>query len=243
MNSLSTDNRKSAPGIPEELSEANSANGDNRVIQKKPTNGIQENGSNLQKISRKLSEHRITVSRMFTVIAIVIMVFFHEPWQCSSLTYLVLKLLSLLLVIICVTGRIWSAVYIGGRKTKHLICGGPYSIVRHPLYMFSFIGSAGIGISSMNTYLIAAIAVFLLLYYPNVMYHEERKMMHLHGDEYAGYRSRVPALIPKFSLYCSQDEIIIKPSKFSRDLIHSMYFLLIYMLFEIINYVHLHTAP
>lgn len=242
MNSPTADNGKSAHGTPEEMKEERTADGDNGMQQKNSTIGIQENGSNIQKVSRKLSEHRITVSRLFTVIAIVIMVFFHEPWQCSSFTYLVLKLIGFLLVIVCVTGRIWSSVYIGGRKTRHLICGGPYSIVRHPLYMFSFIGSAGIGISSMNTYLIAAIGVFLLLYYPNVMYHEERKMLHLHGDEYISYRSRVPALVPKISLYDSPDEIIIKPSKFSRDLIHSMYFLLIYMVFEIINYIHLHTV-
>jgi protein-S-isoprenylcysteine O-methyltransferase Ste14 len=202
-------------------------------------NRVSGNEGSFQKFARTLSEHRTTISRLFVVIAIVFMVFFHEPWRCSTIVHLSLKSTGFLLVTICVTGRIWSSTYIGGRKTKHLVCSGPYSIVRHPLYMFSFIGSGGIGISSMNTYMIVALGAFLLFYYPGVIYYEESKMVSIHGEEYLRYRSRVHALIPKPSLYHSPDEIVIKPAKFHRDLIHSMYFMLIYILFEIINYGHM----
>ena len=196
------------------------------------------NGTNRRRLPRFLCDHRITITRLSAIILVTILLFKHHPWQCSLPVQIGIKVLGFLMVNICVAGRIWSATYIGGRKTKTIVEEGPYSIVRHPLYMFSFIGGIGIGLSSMNTYLLVAIGLFLLLYYPGVLYHEERKMLNIHGDQYRLFRSRVPALIPKLSLLNNPDEMSIKPAKFQRDLIHAMYFLWIYMLFEIINYWH-----
>lgn len=192
-----------------------------------------------QQISSWLCDHRILISRLFSIIFVTILIFGYRPWTCSIYLQIAIKVIGFFLVTICVSGRIWSATYIGGRKTRNLVSDGPYSMVRHPLYMFSFIGAIGIGLSSMNTYLLVAIGVFLLLYYPGVIYHEQRKMESVHGEEYMQYRSRVPALIPTFRNFTTPDELTIKPAKFLRDLIHAMYFFMIYLLFEAISYWHL----
>ena len=185
-----------------------------------------------------LSAHRITITRFFAAIFVIILVMHYHPWQCSMIAYISLKLVGFLLLMVCVAGRIWSATYIGGRKTKHLVAEGPYSIVRHPLYVFSLLGGIGIGVSSMNTYLLVTIGLYFGCYYPSVMYYEEQKMLCAHGENYKDYRSRVPAFIPKFSLFQNPDELVIKPKKFQRDLIHAMYFLAIYLLFETVLYIH-----
>lgn len=49
------------------------------------------------------------------------------------------------LIAICILGRCWCTLYIGGRKGETLVSVGPYSLCRNPLYFFSFVGAAGVG--------------------------------------------------------------------------------------------------
>src|SRR3979409_629170 len=49
------------------------------------------------------------------------------------------------LIVVCILGRTWCSLYIGGRKTSRLVTAGPYSVSRNPLYVFSVIGAVGIG--------------------------------------------------------------------------------------------------
>src|SRR5882762_3924792 len=46
-----------------------------------------------------------------------------------------------LLIVVCILGRTWCSLYIGGRKTRRLVMAGPYSVSRNPLYVFSVIGA------------------------------------------------------------------------------------------------------
>src|SRR5690349_15131041 len=48
---------------------------------------------------------------------------------------------GMILIFICVCGRTWCSLYIGGRKISELVAVGPYSISRNPLYVFSIIGA------------------------------------------------------------------------------------------------------
>jgi protein-S-isoprenylcysteine O-methyltransferase Ste14 len=53
--------------------------------------------------------------------------------------------IGLALILICIAGRCWCTLYIGGRKGAELVDIGPYSLCRNPLYFFSFLGAAGVG--------------------------------------------------------------------------------------------------
>ena len=55
--------------------------------------------------------------------------------------------LGLLLIAVCIVGRTWCTLYIGGHKKRQLRTHGPYSVVRNPLYVFTIIGTAGIGVN------------------------------------------------------------------------------------------------
>ena len=41
------------------------------------------------------------------------------------------------MILICILGRTWATLYIGGQKQRELVTKGPYSVVRNPLYLFT----------------------------------------------------------------------------------------------------------
>ncbi|MGU9537294.1 methyltransferase family protein, partial [Proteus mirabilis] len=53
--------------------------------------------------------------------------------------------LGMVAIMVCVLGRAWCALYIGGRKKQEIVTSGPYSLCRNPLYVFSVIGAFGVG--------------------------------------------------------------------------------------------------
>ena len=53
--------------------------------------------------------------------------------------------IGIVLIVICILGRTWSSLYIGGRKIDEFVQTGPYSIMRNPLYFFSCVGAVGVG--------------------------------------------------------------------------------------------------
>ena len=76
-----------------------------------------------------------------------------------------LEAFGLALIAICIVGRAWCSLYIGGRKKDEIVNRGPYSVSRNPLYVFSFIGAFGVGaqtgsISLAVLFLALTVAVF-----------------------------------------------------------------------------------
>lgn len=72
---------------------------------------------------------------------------------------------GLAMIVICVVGRAWCSLYIGGRKKAEIVTGGPYSLCRNPLYLFSFIGAFGMGAQTGSIviavlFVVIAFAVF-----------------------------------------------------------------------------------
>src|SRR3979411_18037 len=49
------------------------------------------------------------------------------------------------LIVVCILGRTWCSLYIGGRKTSRLVTAGPYSVSRKPPHGFSGIRAGGGG--------------------------------------------------------------------------------------------------
>jgi protein-S-isoprenylcysteine O-methyltransferase Ste14 len=91
-------------------------------------------------------------------------------------------------------GRNWSGT-VTLKENHELIRGGPYRIVRHPIYTglsFAFLGTA-IGFGELRGFLGLILLVAGWKYKANV---EERFMTNQFGDQYRRYRSEVKGLIP-----------------------------------------------
>lgn len=91
-------------------------------------------------------------------------------------------------------GRNWSGT-VSIKKDHELVCTGPYSVVRHPIYtgvLFALLGTA-IVFGQIRGLLAVAVAA-LVLYLKSRR--EELFMTELFGAEYARYKHKVKRLIP-----------------------------------------------
>jgi steroid 5-alpha reductase family enzyme len=71
--------------------------------------------------------------------------------------------------------------------------GGPYALVRHPLYLFGLILLWASPVLTVNSLLLnlGATAYLVIGIYP-----EERKLLAVYGEDYRVYRQQVPPLLP-----------------------------------------------
>lgn len=143
--------------------------------------------------------------------------------------------LGYVLIVLATMGRIWCAVYIGGRKDDELCTDGPYSLARNPLYLFSLIGAAGIFLAAQKLVLLLALLPFSV-YYHFVIVGEEARLMEKFGSDYAGYRRRVSRILPRFGDYASRERFEVYPRVVFRSMLDASLFLWAFLVLEFLEY-------
>jgi protein-S-isoprenylcysteine O-methyltransferase Ste14 len=91
-------------------------------------------------------------------------------------------------------GRNWSSE-VTVKQEHELIRGGPYALVRHPIYTGLLVALIGATLTVGRWRAIVGLA-FMLAALVRKLAIEERFMAEQFGDAYARYRAEVPALIP-----------------------------------------------
>jgi protein-S-isoprenylcysteine O-methyltransferase Ste14 len=185
-----------------------------------------------------IAKSRIIASRIFGLGILLLLLFTDHSFAQRTIIDISFELSGLFLLSICSMGRLWALMYISGNKRHELVTEGPYSIVRHPLYLFNLIGAFGIGLASENLLVLGLIIVFYLLYYPFTILAEERKMTNKFGDAYREYMKKTPRFIPKFSLYKEPELYEVKAASFVRNFADGMWFIWIFMLMHFIEMLH-----
>jgi protein-S-isoprenylcysteine O-methyltransferase Ste14 len=91
-------------------------------------------------------------------------------------------------------GRNWSG-WVTVKKGHQLIRGGPYAVVRHPIYSGILLGFLGFAIAVGQVRGLVAVVCATLSFRVKSL-QEERFMEEEFGDDYREYRKHVKALIP-----------------------------------------------
>jgi protein-S-isoprenylcysteine O-methyltransferase Ste14 len=182
-----------------------------------------------------IANSRVIVTRIFGVAILLLLLFTGHSFAQGTIIDTSFELSGLFLLSICSVGRLWALMYISGNKRLELITEGPYSMVRHPLYVFSLIGAVGIGLGSENLLVLGLIIAFYLLFYPFTILAEERKLTNKFGDAYLEYIKKTPRFIPKFSLYKEPELYEVKATSFVRNFVNGMWFIWIFMLMDLIE--------
>lgn len=142
---------------------------------------------------------------------------------------------GVILILLGIGGRLWSILYIGGRKSSEIVTTGPYSITRNPLYLFSSVAAGGAG-AQMGSYVaLAGFALLCVAAFHVVILREERYLIALRGDRYVAYLKRVPRFFPNPALYTDQDEVTFRPRILRQTLVDGLIFFLSIPIFELIE--------
>ena len=182
-----------------------------------------------------IAKSRVIASRIFGAGILLLLLFTGHSFSQQGVIDVLLEVCGLFLLSICSLGRLWALMYISGNKRRELVTSGPYSMVRHPLYVSSLIGALGIGLGSENLLVLGLIILFYLFYYPFTILAEERKLTKHFGEAYLEYMRRTPRFLPKFSLYREPESCEVKTAGFVRNFADGMWFIWIFMLMHAIE--------
>ncbi len=184
-----------------------------------------------------LLKHRIRDTRLVAVVAVALL-FVSEPlWRENTLVHEPIEYLGYALVIACVIGRIWCSTFIGGYKNERVIDTGPFSMVRNPLYAFSFLGVLGIGLMSVRLSIAAILVAAFAAYYYRVVRREEIFLRETFGTAFDAYCQRVPRWLPRLSNYHADKEITTRPQFVLRTIRDSLWFFAALPAIELIEYI------
>jgi protein-S-isoprenylcysteine O-methyltransferase Ste14 len=93
-----------------------------------------------------------------------------------------------------------------GRNTRHqkarsLNTTGPYSLVRHPLYVANIVIVVALALFTHTWLAPPVVAVVAIGYYACIARHEDAYLRGRFGEEFVGWAARVSAWVPRFSAY------------------------------------------
>jgi len=189
-------------------------------------------------------KHRIFSTRLFAVGFVLIILFTTDSWGENDPIDLITEWTGYIFLITATLGRLWCSIYIGGYKNDRVISEGPYSIVRHPLYLLSFLGGLGLALAAENLLLVGFVIILFLTYYPSVALQEEKDMEAKFGQDYIDYKKKTPRWLPRFSNYYEPEQYLVKTKYIRKAMFDSMWFIWLFMLLRIVEVLQeLHFLP
>lgn len=173
---------------------------------------------------------------LIAIIAVVVL-FVRSYWIEHGAVHEAIEDGGLFLILVCVLGRAWATLYIGGRKIDELVREGPYSIVRNPLYLFSFIGVFGIGAGAGSITMGLILFAVSYVVFRWVVAHEETFLVQKYGQAYACYMREVPRFIPDFHLWRDVPTLTVTPSLVVRAALETSLFFVAFPGFEAVEWL------
>lgn len=164
-----------------------------------------------KRLSRLQKTRKIWL-RAAIVPAAIGLAFIRSAWPAGSLVHEGLTMTGVILVAICILGRAWCILYIGGRKANELVALGPYSVSRNPLYLFSFAGSLGVGLQSGSVVVGLAFLCVAFVVFDRVVRREEEILARTFGTAFEAYKARVPRFGPRLATWQDAEQVSVAPT-------------------------------
>ena len=179
---------------------------------------------------------RIAALRLSFLLLLPFMLFSRSAW--TGAVFDILEVAGIMAIIAGVLGRFWAILYIGGQKNRRVMDEGPYSICRHPLYLFSTIGVVGFGLMLGSVVLTVAFGAVFFAILSITAAKEERFLRASLGNDYAEYAARVPRILPDLRLFRTSGHITVNIATLRGNLADALVFLSLIPLAELIEFLH-----
>jgi len=108
-----------------------------------------------------------------------------------------------------------------GYKTEHscesqtLIQGGPYQVVRNPMYLGIFLIGLGVVLAVFKWWAAAIFIIVFVMRYITLIYKEEKKLLTAFPEAYKDYCKKVPRILPSLFAIIELDISEYLPMKLS----------------------------
>ncbi|MGQ0610758.1 MAG: methyltransferase family protein [Paracoccaceae bacterium] len=152
---------------------------------------------------------RIAALRIVTALVVLPLVLLTRPLWDAGWPRDLTRLFGTLLIVAAVLGRFWAILYIGSRKNQEVMQDGPYSLCRHPLYLFSTLGVAGFGLLLGSWLLAAAVTAVIYTILSRTAAREERFLRTEFGAAYEAYAQAVPRILPRAAAIRTAPQILV----------------------------------
>ena len=138
---------------------------------------------------------RINDLRLLSICFVSISMFL-DPLYSETIYGESMYFMGVFCVIFSVLGRCWSIMHIGTYKNVMLIQTGPYSICRHPLYLFSIVAALGFALLLQSLVLSAVFASSCYYVFRSTIREEEQYLDRKFPASYRRYRIETAQLLP-----------------------------------------------
>ena len=179
---------------------------------------------------------RLLVIQGLSIAAIGSLLFTRPGWDEASLLHEFAEMIGFVLILICIFGRLWSILYIGGRKNSELAVCGPYSITRNPLYLSSTIGALGIGLMFGSIVVATVLGVCTYAVFGMTVRKEEAFLRDRFGAKFEEYAATTPRFWPKPWLYRDESQHTFSTKALRSTFVDALYFLAVFPAIEGIEY-------
>jgi protein-S-isoprenylcysteine O-methyltransferase Ste14 len=193
---------------------------------------------------RSLSDTQRSRKRWIAALALCLLaasLFTQSLWGADGL-HESLEIVGLGLTALCVAGRAWCSLYIGGRKKQGVVTLGPYSVCRNPLYLFSVVGAVSIGFAAGSLTVGVLLGALCFLVFDRLIRREEVYLAAKFGDAYARYAAVTPRWLPRLSLWRDAPELVVQPRLVLITVRDASLFFAALPLFEAIEWLQLEAG-
>jgi protein-S-isoprenylcysteine O-methyltransferase Ste14 len=145
------------------------------------------------------------------LIAALTLVAVSERSLCVALAGELMQLAGLVCIACAALGRVWTSLFIAGRKDTSLVREGPYAALRHPLYALSLLAMLGVGLATRSIAITVILVTAFVAIYLRSARREDALLSRSHGAAHADYGRRVNAFWPDLAAYEVPESIEVRP--------------------------------
>jgi len=183
---------------------------------------------------------RLKINGIIMVCAAIMVAFFPRFFLRSNVNSGIEEYIEILGFSLILLGQI-IRVSARGYKAEHscesqaLIQGGPYQVVRNPMYLGIFLIGLGVVLAVFKWWAVVIFIIVFIIRYIMLIYKEEKKLLAAFPESYKDYCKRVPRILPSLFTLTELDiseYLPIKLSWFKKEIGSILALLLLTLLVE-----------